>query len=134
MQYPRDYSDLTAEETAEEIHRYLEMWRDQEGYSDVNLMLDKGLTDLAAYTLLNAGAIDSENCVEWATATEREIEKLVKAYKPKDREKDLKLFWEGTKCWIDESNEHYFINEDVHFVSDTDLREWGFKPSEEVNG
>lgn len=121
------------EDLAQRIHRYLEMWRDSEGYSDVNLMLDKGLTDLAAYTLSQAGAIDSGICYEHAKPIERQIEALVKGYTRKQRDADYKEFWIDTVCWIrPDDNEHYFINSEIHFVDDSELREWGFKPSKEV--
>jgi hypothetical protein len=133
MQFPRDYSDFSEDEILEEVHTYLGMWRSDEDYTDVNLMLDKGLTHLAAYTLSQAGAIDSSQCFEWATATEREIERIVEGYTKEQRESDLEDFWQETRCWIDDSNEHYFINSEIHFVDDAELREWGFKPSEEVH-
>lgn len=122
------------EDLAEKIHRYLEMWRDDERYTDVNLMLDKGLTDLAAYTLSQAGAIDSEVCYDHAKPIEREIERLVEGYSKRQRNKDYKEFWVDTLCWVNPSdNEHYFINSEIHYVDDAELRAWGFKPSDEVH-
>lgn len=122
------------EDMAERIHRYLSMWRDDERYTDLNLMLDKGLTDLAAYTLSGAGAIDSQICYDNAKPIEREIERLVDSYTGKQRKKDLKEFWVDTLCWVNPTdNEHYFINSEIHYVDDKELRDWGFKPSEEVD-
>ncbi len=120
-------------ELIEEIHTYLTQWVDQEGYSDVNLMLDKGLTDLAAYTLLHAGAINSDMCYDYAVPIEKAIETLVENYTDDQKEVDYEEFWVDTRCWIDDSNEHYFINSAIHFVDDDELREWGFKPSDELS-
>lgn len=114
-----------------EIHTYLSIWRDDERFTDLNLMLDKGLTNLAAYTLVYAEAINSSICYEDAASTERLIEELILNYTEKQKSVDYSEFWKNTKCWVNNDNEHYFINSEIHFVDDDELREWGFKPSDE---
>ncbi len=110
----------------DDMHRYLEMWRDQEGFSDINLFLDQGYTMLAAKTLVEAGAIDPEFCFEDAKEMEAYILKQVEGYKKKQYNKDLKACMKNVTVWVNDSNEHYFIHPD-YFVDDADLIEWGFK-------
>lgn len=112
----------------DDINAYLSShWRDDEHYTDINLMLDKGLIDLAAKTLIESGAIDSDMCYKNVQSIEKAIEELVSNYSKQQKETDLEEFWKNTTCWINESNEHYFINPDYHFVGDSELIEWGFR-------
>lgn len=96
-------------------------------YFELNIMLDKGLTQLAAYTLVEAGAIDSNHCFEWAKPTEVEIEELVKTYTRTQIDEDDKEFWKNVTCWVNAENEHYFIDSESHFITEKELKEWGFK-------
>ena len=113
----------------DEIASYLEQWRDSEGFSDVNLALDRGFVEYAAYILDSAGAIDSRTCYESAQPTERAIERLLKRYTDKQRKRDLNALLKNTEIWVHrKTNEHYFVPRiDVdYFVGADDLRRTGY--------
>lgn len=113
--------------TLDDVHEYLQLWRDDENYTDFNLMLDKGLTLLAANHLVEAGAIDPAICYEYAKPIEEYILQCVENYTEKEKTSDFEEFWIGTVCWVGKSNEHYFINKEIHFIDDPELKSWGFK-------
>lgn len=108
-----------------EVCQYIAMWRDSEGYSDINLFLDKGYLDLAIRTLVNAGSIDSERCYDEAKPMESFIEGMDKEYA--NYASDLDECLEGVEIWVNDSNEHYFIDKSMYFVTDEELTKWGFK-------
>lgn len=115
----------------DKVHAYLNHWRDDDSYSDVNLMLDKGLTELAAWRLVNSGAINSEYCYTKFKSIERTIERLVKSYSTRQMEADFLEFWENTECWQNKDGESYFINKDFHLGIDESILE-GFRLTKPV--
>lgn len=102
-------------------------WYDHEGYSDLNLFLDEGYIDLAVRCICDSGAINSKLCYEYAKDTEKLIERFNKTLKQKDLDKQLNECLEGVEVWVNELNEHWFIDRESHFVTDEELQSWGFK-------
>lgn len=122
-----DNDPLTSklENSWQDIHEYLYYWYDNEGYSDLNLMLDKGLTKLACYHMAGTGAIgggDNESI-------ENDILMVDKNYSSEERDKDYEEFFENVEVWInDDSNEHWFFDETITFKpTEEELESWGFR-------
>lgn len=106
-----------------DAEQVMERWRDSDGYPDYNLMLDRGLWEMAADHLSGAGATEEDN------AENRAINKLADEYKGKVKEESEKEFFKNMEVWIKpETNEHYFIAYgDVDYgVKQSDLADWGF--------
>ena len=60
---------------------YMELWRDHEGWSDLNIMLNQGADLLAADWLVSAGAIDPDLCYSDVRDLEREVVRLAAEYR-----------------------------------------------------
>lgn len=117
----------------DDIFKYLESnWRDHEGYSDFNLALDLNLIEYAAKIIYDAGAIDSKHCYDWAKPYEQAIEKMLKKYTEKQERADRETLLNNCEVYINDSNEHYFINESIHLVNSEDLNSWGFRKKSEI--
>lgn len=110
------HSVRDADEIDEIVFRYLEMWRDDEGFSDYNIMLREGDDEMAAAHLVNAGAIDPKNCVPTCAAIERRIVKMAKAFKaltPKQEKKRYNDVFKGSTVYAcPHCNHHSFVNDD----------------------
>lgn len=118
--------------TVDEVFKYVAMWRDDDNYTDLNLFLDKGYLDLAIRTLIEAGGIDSRMCFDYAVEIEAFIEKRNKSYGKRQYQKDLSEALHGVECWVHrQSNEHWFIDKDMHYVTDEELRSWNYLPDYE---
>ncbi len=116
--------------TDNEVMEYLEKWRDNEGYSDLNLMLDRGLIHMAASIMSSSGAIDpsQHHDNKKHAAIEKEILRLGnlrRAYKM-----ESKYFFNTVEIWIDpRTNEHAFVpyGDIDYFTSQDDLIQDGYK-------
>src|SRR5208283_4203610 len=96
--------------TLDELHAYAKGWYDSEGWSDLNMAIDSGYTDLALRLLCDAGAIDSRNCYEEARSLEKAIETRMKKYTTKMYNKDSKACFDDAEVWVNpKTNEHAFI-------------------------
>jgi len=120
--------------TIEEIHEYLMGWYCSEHWTDVNMALDSGYTEQAAYIIWSAGAIDSSMCYESGREIEKAIEKLMKKYGVRKQNKDYKECFGNAIVYIRPSdNEHAFIKNDYvdYLVSDEEMRRYGYIPEAE---
>lgn len=116
--------------TDNDIYKYLKTnWEDTEGYSDFNLALERGLLEYAAWLIKGAGAIDSNACFDWAKPYERAIEAMLDGYTDEMCDKDRETLLKGIEVWVNEDNEHWFIDKQHHAVTTNDLIQWGFKKS-----
>lgn len=97
------------DEKIEQAMKYMEMWRHQEEWTDINAALDNGDDLYAAYLLCNSGAIDSNNIKkngaeffkETAHETELIIEELNRRYNKLSSKKQSKHVTELFKnCFI----------------------------------
>lgn len=86
----------------DKAHEYMKQWIDSENWCDLSVMLEhQGDTILAAYTLCNAGAIDSTRCVDEAKEIEKFIEKLARGFRKLPKKKQSKQYHETFKtCFI----------------------------------
>ena len=112
----------------EDIHEYLKTnWYDNEGWSDFNMAIDSGYTEYAAYLI--SGAINSELCYEYAKSIERSIEKLLRSYGSRKRQRDQNECFSNAKIYVNDSNGEYaFIKNDYvdYLMSDDEMIRLGF--------
>src|SRR5271165_5035384 len=106
----------------DELHKYAEIWRNDEAWTDLNMALDSGYTDLALRLLMDSGAIDSKNCYEDAQSLEKAIETRMKKYTKKMYNKDSKACFGDAVVYVNaDTNEHAFIkNGEVDYLMSHD--------------
>jgi hypothetical protein len=120
--------------TIDEIHEYLEQWYNHDQWTDFNMAWDSGYTELAASMISDAGAIDSTNCYEDSQPIEKAIEKLLKNYSNKERDRDSNSCFKNAEVYINpDTNEHAFIrNQDVDYlVSEEEMLRYHYVPLNE---
>jgi hypothetical protein len=93
-----------------ELRNYLMNWHDGgETFSDLNLMLDRDLLDMAADYLVGAGAIDPENA-DKPEIEEAILERLAK-YTESKKKSEQRDFFVDMEVWVDDdTGETSFID------------------------
>jgi hypothetical protein len=111
----------------EDILQYIEQWLPHEGFSDLNLMLDRGLLTMAIQSMQSLGAIDSNECCTEDFATEKAIEQYNIA--KRDLKLEEKEFFKNMEVWINSEGEHLFVPQfDVdYFVGAEELIRDGYQ-------
>lgn len=98
----------------ERAHKYITQWRDEEGWSDFNLMLSEGDTEMACESIVSSGAIDPECCYEWAKADEELVLRIAKLYEKlsrKEKQKRMDVVFDGCVIFsCNDCNHHSFLN------------------------
>ena len=83
------------------ILKYMNQWINQETWDDFAVMSKSGDIELYADALCRSGAINSENCYDWAKSLEQDIESLAKNWRKLSRKTQLKRI---DKCFSDSIN------------------------------
>lgn len=124
--------------TIEDIHEYLKIWYDTEGWSDFNMAWDSGYTDYAAWLIFNAGAINGrdedyeiDSFQHSAQTIEKAIIRRMKKYTKKQRDKEVNECFKDAVVYINlETNEHAFIKNDYvdYLMTYDEMKRCGYIP------
>lgn len=87
----------TTLEKIEEAHEYMKQWVREEGFDDLGIMYWAGDTELLAHSLVEAGAIDSQNCYPEFKDIEEFIESLSDKFRKLTQESKSKRIHEAFK-------------------------------------
>lgn len=72
---------LKVKYTDEDALEYMRQWINEETWDDIAIMYNSGDVELMAHALVEAGAINSNQCYEHVKGIERYIERLAKAFR-----------------------------------------------------
>jgi hypothetical protein len=93
-------------------HDYIKAhWYHDENWTDLNIMLDEGDTEMACEYMLGTGAIDSTQCLDDAVEAEKLVEQIGRAY----RELSRKIQMQRTNEVF--NGAHLFDCEDCNHIS-----------------
>lgn len=91
----------------EALERFLKSWETEE-YSDLALLITRGLNDMAADYLSGAGALDPDNSDKPKLMAS--ILARLNSYSKEQREKDLKEFLKNVEVWTNSAGENFFFD------------------------
>lgn len=107
--------DLSREEINDFCFAYMEMWYNQEEFTDFNIIYDAGDAEMCADWLVNAGAIDSDNCHESCRQIEEVIEVWAKDFDKlgltKKRKRQYEVFKDSVSFGCNDCNHVSVVND-----------------------